>query len=419
MLNAIESYVIVKDSVSAQKIANKKLKYLKFENDYQNTARPDKGWIAKMNESFAITVSLGNELMRLESVQNNLMKKFHQSLHNIDNLLDKKIQPLIRHKNEELLANANRSGVLIVNFMLVSLVLVIATLFMVARLVRRTVLQPVLQLNQAAKQVAQGKFKTDFDIKANNEIGDLTSSFQTMATGLERMVDKYRKLNEELEQKVEERTEELSDKNFKITSSINYAKRIQEAVLPPQIEIMSQLPDAMVLFKPRDIVSGDFYWFAEMEVSGRQGETKTVLAAVDCTGHGVPGAFMSMVGNAYLNQIIRLQGLLSPEEILNELHVAIRKDLKQKETQNRDGMDLALVVIDHKAQTLEFAGAKNPLLYIQNGELHEIKGDKFPVGGYSYENEQSFTKHTIDISKPTTFSDCILQKVTTCAFSKV
>lgn len=403
LLNAIESYVIVKDSVSAQKIANKKLQYLKFEKNYLKTNRPDRKWIAKMNENFAITVSLGNELMRLESVQNNLMKQFHRSLHNIDNLLDKKIQPLIRRKNEELLASANRSGILIINFMLVSLVLVIATLFMVARLVRRTVLQPVLQLNQAAKQVAQGKFKTDFDIKANNEIGDLTASFQTMATGLERLVAKYRQLNEELEQKVEERTEELYDKNFKITSSINYAKRIQEAVLPPQIEITSQLPDAMVLFKPRDIVSGDFYWFAEMEVPGQQGHTKTVLAAVDCTGHGVPGAFMSMVGNAYLNQIIRLQGVLSPEEILNELHVAIRKDLKQKETQNRDGMDLALVVIDNEAQTLEFAGAKNPLLYIQNGELHEIKGDKFPVGGYSYESEQSFTKHTIDISQPTTF----------------
>ncbi len=399
LLNAIESYVIVKDSVSAHKIANKKLKYLKFEKNYLNTSRPDKDWVAKMNENFAVMVNLGNELMRLESIQNNLMKQFHQSLNKIDNLLDKKIQPLIRSKNEELLADANQAGGLIINFMLISLVLVIVAMLVVAMVVRRTVLKPVLQLNEVAKQVAQGKFKVDFNIKANNEIGDLTSSFQTMTVGIERLVAKYRDLNKDLEDKVAKRTEELTEKNYKITSSINYAKRIQQAVLPPKAEVTSQLPDAMVLFKPRDIVSGDFYWFAQI---GAQ-PAKTVLAAVDCTGHGVPGAFMSMVGNAYLNQIIRLQGILSPEKILDELHLHIRKDLKQQETHNRDGMDLALVVIDHEGKKIEFAGAKNPLVYIQEGTLHEIKGDKFPVGGYAHAKEQSFAKHVIDTSKPTTF----------------
>lgn len=399
LLNAIESYVIIKDSVSAHKIANKKLQYLKFEKNYLNTSRPDKKWVTKMNENFAVTVNLGNELMRLESIQNDLMKQFHQSLNSIDNLLDKKIQPLIRAKNEELLADANHSGVLIINFMLISLVLVIIALVVVAIVVRKTVLQPVLQLNNVAKQVAQGKFKVGFDIKVNNEIGDLTSSFQTMAVGIERLVGKYRNLNKDLEDKVAERTEELTEKNYKITSSINYAKRIQQAVMPPKWQLNSHLPDAMVLFKPRDIVSGDFYWFTEIEAPSR----KTVLAAVDCTGHGVPGAFMSMVGNAYLNQIVRLQGIVSPEQILDALHQNIRKDLKQKETQNRDGMDIALVVIDHEAQSLEFAGAKNPLLYMQGGALTEVKGDKLPVGGYAHEEEQSFTKHVIDISKPTTF----------------
>lgn len=410
LLNAIESYVIIKDSVSAYKISDKKLKYLKFEQDYRKTNRPDQQWIAKMNENFTITVSLGNELMRLESLQNSLMQNFHKSLKTIDDLLDKEIQPLIRRKNQQLLGQANRSGNMVVNFMLLSLILFVIALFIVSRVIRRTVLKPVLQLNQVAKQVAQGKFKTDFDIKANNEIGDLTSSFQTMTVGIERLVTKYRNLNKDLEKKVEERTEELSDKNFKITSSINYAKRIQEVVLPPQAQITSQLPEAMIFFKPRDIVSGDFYWFAEIpskpdaeQDTVSSTSKKFVLAAVDCTGHGVPGAFMSMVGNAYLNQIVRLQGLTSPEKILDALHLNIRKDLKQKETNNRDGMDLALIVFDSEAKTLEFAGAKNPLLYVQDGELHEVKGDKFPVGGYAHEQEQSFKKHVIDVSKPTTF----------------
>ena len=406
LLNAIESYVIIKDSMSAQKITNKKLQYLRFEDNYLQTKRPDKDWLAMMNEIFTITVSLGNELMRLECVQYNLMQDFHQSLNKIDNLLDKKIQPLIRSKNQELLGQANRSGNLIINFMLVSLIFFIVTLIVVAWVVRKTVLKPVLQLNEVAKQVASGKLKVDFNTKANNEIGDLTASFQTMTTGIERLVTKYRNLNKDLETKVEERTEELTDKNFKITSSINYAKRIQEAVLPPVAQITSKLPDAMVFFKPRDIVSGDFYWFAEVFPSGdthQQEATKMVLAAVDCTGHGVPGAFMSMIGNAYLNQIVRLQQLTSPEKILEALHQSIRKDLKQQETLNRDGMDVALVVIDKQAKTLEFAGAKNPLIYMQDGEMLEIKGDKFPVGGYAHQEEQSFQKHTIDISNPTTF----------------
>ncbi|HAS39341.1 MAG TPA: hypothetical protein DCS93_02635 [Microscillaceae bacterium] len=408
LLNAIESYVIIKDSVSAQKITNKKLKYLKFEDNYLKTRRPDKTWLAKMNENFTITVSLGNELMRLESVQYNRMQDFHKSLNKIDNLLDRKIQPLIRKKNQELLGEANRSGNVIINFMLISLVLIIVVFFVVSRVVRKTVLKPVLQLNKVAKQVASGKLKVDFDIqaKADNEIGDLTASFKTMTTGIERLVTKYRNLNKDLETKVEERTEELTDKNYKITSSINYAKRIQEAVLPPVAQITSKLPDAMVFFKPRDIVSGDFYWFAEVFPAGDSAKpeaTKMVLAAVDCTGHGVPGAFMSMIGNAYLNQIVRLQQLTSPEKILTALHQSIRKDLKQQETLNRDGMDVALVVIDQEAKTLEFAGAKNPLIYIQDGEMIEIKGDKFPVGGYAHEEEQSFRKHVIDISKPTTF----------------
>ena len=270
-------------------------------------------------------------------------------------------------------------------------------------------LQPVLHLNKVAKQVARGKLDVKFGKKANNEIGDLTSSFQTMTTGIERLLTKYRNLNKDLETKVEERTEELTEKNFKITSSINYAKRIQEAVLPPVVQITNELSNSMVFFKPRDIVSGDFYWFAKIVSQEEPGEfevktsEKIVLAAVDCTGHGVPGAFMSMIGNAYLNQIIRLQKLISPEKILESLHQSIRKDLKQQETLNRDGMDLALVVIDQEAKTLEYAGAKNPLLYIQEGELNEVKGDKFPVGGYAHEEEQSFKKHIIDISKPTTF----------------
>lgn len=214
------------------------------------------------------------------------------------------------------------------------------------------------------------------------------------------------KENEEmLEQKVIERTAEvveameiIEEKNKHITGSINYAKRIQEAMLPQNDKINNELPESFVLFKPRDIVSGDFYWFAKRD-------DKIIIAAIDCTGHGVPGAFVSMVGNSYLNQIVKSNGITEPDKILNELHFNVRKALKQDEpgNKNNDGMDMALCVIDKVKNTVEFAGAKNPLIYIQNNELIQIKSDKHPIGGVQREDERLFTKHNIDISTPTTF----------------
>jgi serine phosphatase RsbU (regulator of sigma subunit) len=187
-----------------------------------------------------------------------------------------------------------------------------------------------------------------------------------------------------------------------ITDSIEYAQRIQEALLPSQEAMRQALPDSMVMLKPRDKVSGDFYWFAQ--IGGTEAQ-KTVLAAVDCTGHGVPGAFMSMAGDAYLNQIVKQQGITQPNLVLSELHQSIRQSLKQATTGNRDGMDVALVTIDHAQKVVNFAGAKNPIVYVQNGEIHLIKGDKYSIGGEQREGKRTFTNHqiSIDTDKPTSF----------------
>jgi ligand-binding sensor domain-containing protein/serine phosphatase RsbU (regulator of sigma subunit) len=193
----------------------------------------------------------------------------------------------------------------------------------------------------------------------------------------------------------------VEKRNDNITNSINYAKRIQEAILPPMDEIKAFLPEFFIYFEPKDIVSGDFYWIS----TPHHREGKMVVAAVDCTGHGVPGAFMSMIGNDLLNEIVNLREIVEPDRILQELHFSINKTLKQQDTFNRDGMDLVLCVIDKNQKTVEFAGAKNALYYIQKGELHEIKGDKMPIGGYYKELEPSrkFTKHIIPIDQPTHF----------------
>lgn len=195
---------------------------------------------------------------------------------------------------------------------------------------------------------------------------------------------------------LEQALDEIERKNKNITASINYAKRIQESMLPFKDEITRHLPEHFIFFKPRDIVSGDFYYFTTKN-------GKIIIAEVDCTGHGVPGAIMSMLGNDYLNQIINLQGITSPDLVLNELHKNIRTTLKQDETENRDGMDIALIVIDPETRTLEFAGASSPLTLIQNGEMDILLSSELPIGGFQKDKERIFTKHTVSFAQPTTF----------------
>lgn len=186
-----------------------------------------------------------------------------------------------------------------------------------------------------------------------------------------------------------------------LTDSVNYAQRIQQAVLPTKATFDQVFPENFILFRPRDLVSGDFYYLQEVD-------GKTILAAVDCTGHGVPGAFMSLIGNNLLTEIVVNQKITQPHLILEKLHVGVRQLLHQQQTKNQDGMDMALVVIDRQNKVLEFSGAYNPLLYVQGGALQIIKGDKLPIGGEQRETIRVFTQHQIKLDQPTTiylFSD--------------
>jgi serine phosphatase RsbU (regulator of sigma subunit) len=209
-----------------------------------------------------------------------------------------------------------------------------------------------------------------------------------------------------LEEKVKDRTatvvaqkEELAQKNKDITDSIRYAKRIQFAILPEK----SPFPDTFILFKPKDIVSGDFYWFTEM--GGIE-----YFSAVDCTGHGVPGAFMSIIGHNSLTKIVREYGIREPGKILTQLNKEVLETLHTRSDSGDvyDGMDLALVAYDRKNNSLEFAGAFNPLYLIRNGEILETKADKVSIGRSSVNTEVEFTNHQIDLQPGDTaylFSD--------------
>jgi serine phosphatase RsbU (regulator of sigma subunit) len=194
---------------------------------------------------------------------------------------------------------------------------------------------------------------------------------------------------------------EIENKSNKITSSLNYASRIQRAMLPKISEIKSDLKESFVMLSPKEAVSGDFFWYGKN--TDENGREKIIITAVDCTGHGVPGAFMSMIGDAYLNQIIYQQHILKPDLILHELHKGINTALKQGTSNNTDGMDMSLCVIDLETNTLEYAGAKNPLVYLQNGELKVIKGDSNSIGGFTKGKSKSFTGHSLNIDVATQF----------------
>jgi serine phosphatase RsbU (regulator of sigma subunit)/ligand-binding sensor domain-containing protein len=206
--------------------------------------------------------------------------------------------------------------------------------------------------------------------------------------------------------------DEIVRKNKEITDSIYYAKRIQDAIMPSNEYIKNMFTDSFILFKPKDIVSGDFYW-ANLR------ENNAILAAVDCTGHGVPGAFMSMMGNDYLNDIIVESKINEPHDILNKMRSAIIKALKQRgeSGESKDGMDMALVNINKDTLILSFAGANNPLYIVRKSDkpaiansiefsyqnnksiLYEIKGNKFPVGIHMGTTLQPFIKQDIQLFK--------------------
>lgn len=185
----------------------------------------------------------------------------------------------------------------------------------------------------------------------------------------------------------------IEEKNRDITSSISYAGRIQTAMLPRISEIKGLSSHIFILYLPKDIISGDFYWFAEREGN-------LILAAGDCTGHGVPGALMSMLGISFLEEIVSKQGITSPGKILDQLSMEIRKALRQKGefTDSKDGMDISLCLIDKRSGVVTYSGANNNLYLISEGQLKEYRADRMPAG-YSETPEKKFSEFEIKIAR--------------------
>lgn len=304
----------------------------------------------------------------------------------------------------------------------------------------KTIVDPIKRLKKVAVKLGRGVFPAGKMKEGSDEIGEMTAAMNNVVSGLKRTKDfanavgagnfgkEYQPLSSKdslghallkmrddlaenermLENKVRQRTaevvkqkEELEEQRMQIeeyfvqvTDSIKYAKKIQEAILPPESYVRKLLPDSFILYRPKDIVSGDFYWLGETD-------DKVFFAAVDCTGHGVPGAFMSIVGYNQLKQAIITSGGESPAEILNHLNKGVTETLHQKDADStsKDGMDIAICSLSKNSLELEFAGAFNPLYLLRNGEIIQYKADKFPIGSFVNDDDNSFANTKIQLEK--------------------
>lgn len=220
---------------------------------------------------------------------------------------------------------------------------------------------------------------------------------RTLQKYLKEQVDlKTKELRAEKEV-VEVQNKLIEKKNQNITASIKYAKRIQDSILPMKEKITEVFPESFILFKPKDIVSGDFYWFTQMNGT-------SLVAAVDCTGHGVPGAFMSLIGNNLLNDIVNNQKITDPQRILQKLHEGVVNALKKNEHESGtvDGMDIALCAIENKTRKLEFSSSGRPLVLINKNGVQNIKIGKHPVGLVT-KKEAKFEKEIIHLGEGDAF----------------
>ncbi len=263
----------------------------------------------------------------------------------------------------------------------------------------KTMTRPLKKLSLGAKRLSRGNWDTDIDLDRKDEIGLLAISFKKMQIAIKNLISELQDINANLEEKVINRTlqiekqkELVEKKSQQITDSIMYAKRLQEAILPPKKEVLHHLNQSFILYLPKHIVSGDFYW---MHVH----EDQLLIAAVDCTGHGVPGAMVSVVGANGLNRCVNEFGLLKPSDILDKLRELVIETFEKSDDDVKDGMDIALCNINLKTNKVQYAGAHNPLWILREKaqDVETIKASKQPIG--KFVAPHPFENHEIELKK--------------------
>ncbi|OJJ20221.1 hypothetical protein BKI52_17275 [marine bacterium AO1-C] len=311
-----------------------------------------------------------------------------------------------------------QNRILLSTVMILGIGLMIFLAFFLTRILSR----PIHRLSTSIQTVVENDFSREVAFEkvfTNDEIGRLSKDFNFMLTKMQNSLDKVKKSSEEIKRKRD-----------LLLTSINYARKIQSAILPTEDEIRAFFPENFVIYSPMHVVSGDFYWIGKRK-------KKVFLAVVDCTGHGVPGGFMSMIGNILLNEIIIQHKTFAPAQVLEQLDEEIHHALRQNQNLNNDGMDVSLIMVEkikngvveeedadapvvdsltileeldnamateqEEVQSFKvtFAGAKNSLFYCKDNDLTEIKGTRRSIGGRRPLHKDSFTDHEVTLDKGT------------------
>lgn len=303
-------------------------------------------------------------------------------------------------------------------------------LLLFIRWTNRDITGPVKELLVNIRNTRTGEQEHYSIVRTNDEIGELAEGYNEMTEKIHSYVESISALNRDLEEKIKDRTREvveqkeeiesqkeeieaqldlatlqrdtIASQNELILDSIRYAERIQSAILPPVRILKEHLSDHFILYKPRDIVSGDYYW-------AREKNHRLLVAVADCTGHGVPGGFLSMLGISSMNEIVNRSRELDPGKILEELREVVIASMHQTGSRDeaQDGIEIALCIIDLKKNILEYAGANRPLYLVRDGAVQHFHPDRMPIGIYE-QDPVPFTNHTIELRKGDTiylFSD--------------
>jgi serine phosphatase RsbU (regulator of sigma subunit) len=362
-----------------------------------------------------------------ELVESEILPRTDQIMKQLSNVIHQNIEAASIMKSD-----LERSSKRMATIMLVSSFVMLGFIVLSVIFISGSIRKPALKMKSIIQQLAKGELPDEKLTAEKNVIGEMVVSVNSLSDsfaqtsvfaneiGKGNLNVPYEKLGEndmlgnalinmrnslhdysqDMEKQVRERTYEVIEKGKKleiaykeIKDSINYAKRIQESILPNNDMILNAFPNSFVFYRPKDVVCGDFYWF------GQRGD-EAVIAAVDCTGHGVPGALMTVIGNSLMNQIVTSSGITGPSAILTQLDIKLHDTLKQHgNIITNDGMDAAVCRYRISKNEFTFSGAKRPLYLYKHGDLIEIKGDKSPIGSFIHESNKLFSEHKIPVNK--------------------
>jgi serine phosphatase RsbU (regulator of sigma subunit) len=278
-----------------------------------------------------------------------------------------------------------------IRFILIFAITMIILAYLIYRKTKVITL-PIIKLVENVDRITNGDLRERAEVTGNNEITRLSEKFNMMVAQLESYYYELEEKVRERTERIEKQKEKIEEQKKHITDSIFYARRIQNAILPSFQYIDKYIPDYFILYLPKDIVSGDYFWMHEVD-------GLAMIAAVDCTGHGVPGAFMSIVGFNQMNYAVTVKKARKASEILDALNEGVISTLNENKSEGsiKDGMDMALCVFNFKEKKAEFAGANNPLLLVRDNQMIKIRGDRFPIGAFESDKAQKFKNNEIDL----------------------